>query len=177
MPPSRHPPTLQSRHGYTKAPRMHGPQTRHSWTPGPRHVTPHRAVQCAPGQLSSSASPGQWQGQRARRDRAEDGPTDPPDPDQSALPSETICSGGGGPQRALGQKQPAPGWPRAGLWGLPGQEARLAFPLQPPAPSWAAGDAGLRAQTLPNGGPGAGGRRGGPWDLRGQERGVGRGAA
>lgn len=50
-----------------------------------------------------------------------------------ALISKTICSARRRPRRALGQKEPAPGWPCAGLRGLPSQEARLAFPLQLPA--------------------------------------------
>lgn len=86
-------------------------------------------------------------------------PTDPPDPGQPTLTSKTICSGGRGLRRALGQKQPAPGWPRAGLQGLRGQEAWLAFRLQLPA--WLGGrGAGLSAQILPDRGLRDGGQGG-----------------
>lgn len=92
-------------------------------------------------------------------------PTDPPDPVPMELTSKTICSGGRGPCRAAGQKQPAPGWPRAGLQGRAGREAWLAFPLQLPARLGSRG-ARLSAQTLPDRGPKTAGR-GGPHDLRG----------
>lgn len=70
-------------------------------------------------------------GSRARGGRDEqDGTSRPSNPVQTTL---TICSARLGPHGALGQKQPAPGWPRAGLRGLPSQEAWLAFPPQLPA--------------------------------------------
>lgn len=107
-------------------------------------------------QPDSSAPPEQRQGQRRPARQRQRGrrwrPQTLPDPIPTELTSKTICSGGRGPCRAAGQKQPAPGWPRAGLQGPPGQEAWLAFPLQLPARLDSRG-ARLSAQTLPDGGP------------------------
>lgn len=75
----------------------------------------------------------------------------------------------GGPHRALGQKQPAPGRSREGPQDLHGQEAWLAFPWQLPELLGGRG-AGLQAQTLPDRGP-RGGGQGKLWDQRGWEKG------
>lgn len=111
-------------------------------TTGPRgRVMSHFAMlHGAPGQPSSSTPPGPWQGQCSPAEAEEEktGPADPPDPVQIALTSKAICSGGHGPRRVLGQKQPAPGPPRARLQGLPSQRP-ASLPAAPANPGWAVG--------------------------------------
>lgn len=106
---------------------------------------------------------------------------DPPDPVQPALTAKTICSGGGGAAWGSGAEtagtRPATCWPPVRRLG---QEARLAFPLQLPAPAGLQGLPGPRHRASLMEAPGcrwAGRGARGFHDLKGQERGLRRGAA
>lgn len=103
-----------------------------------RVTCPLTTLHSATGHRDSSGSPGRWQGSRSpaeteeeKRDRqtllAPFSPLSLPRPSALAVAGRTGRWG-----RNSGH--PA-SQPRAGLWSLPGQEARLAFPRQLPAPA------------------------------------------
>lgn len=94
--------------------------------------------------------------------------TDPPDPVQPTLTSKTICSGGHGPRRALGQKRPATDRRRAGLQGS--LVRRSGWPSRCSCQhGWVAGVLGYRHKPSLTAVPGMGDERG-PCDLRGDKQ-------
>ena len=137
--PPHSPATLPPSSPASAAPEPLGSTSRTPGTAGHLgHVTSHLTMlRGTPGQPSLSASPGQQQGQRSPAEAETDkmGPADPPDPIQTTLISKTICSARRGPRRALGQKEPAPGWPCAGLRGLSSAAASTGQPVGAPGSS------------------------------------------
>lgn len=164
---SCHPPILQSCLSCTRAPMS---CTGHYWMPA--WATSHHPCHASwcpwPADLTGSSRTvtRAVESSPAEADEEKGELTDPPDPVQPTLTSTTICSGGHGPRRALGQKQPAPGRLRAGLQGIlvrrPGWPSRCSCQH-----GWATGVLGYRHRLSLTEVPGMGDKRG-PCDLRGR---------